>query len=160
MKRGGGPRLARLEAGVPDVVPPGVVGGVVHAGVLLGVLAAGHGPGARGAGGGRQGRASGAMAGAGDPARCAAQPHHTPAQVSMHPQGHTTLPSLILDQLCVAGRAVYDSVSFYTSVDNTDMTISHLISQAGWNGCNLSIYLLFSSISLRAGVRAFVPLPS
>ena len=41
-------------------------------------------------------------------------------------------------------------LSLCTSVDNTEVTIDHhLINQAGWDRCNLSIYLLLSlSISI------------
>ena len=45
--------------------------------------------------------------------------------------------------ICLAcSFAVLSFLFFYNSVNNTNVTMyHHLISQAGWNGCNLSIYL-------------------
>ena len=45
--------------------------------------------------------------------------------------------------VCLAcSFAILPFLSFYKSVDNTNVTMyHHLISQAGWNSCNLSIYL-------------------
>ena len=38
------------------------------------------------------------------------------------------------------GCGLLSFLSFYNSVDNTNVTMYHLISQAGWNRCNLSIH--------------------
>ena len=47
--------------------------------------------------------------------------------------------------------AILSFLPFYSSVDNTNVTMyHHLISQAGLNRCNLSIYLCFSRLSVPA----------
>ena len=52
---------------------------------------------------------------------------------------HVLHTSTVLQQ--IAWSEALRSFAFCTSVDNAKVTIHHLISQAGWNRCNLSIYL-------------------
>ena len=48
-------------------------------------------------------------------------------------------PSINTATVCLV--CSFANFSFCTSIDKANVTVYHLISQAGWNSCNLSIYL-------------------